>query len=75
MTRTHFKIIKKGLTDTSQAPRGKNVFYHCAICDVYVPSQPEDSVNCKCGNIGIDTEYIRLVVNDFANFTVVEKTG
>ncbi len=27
-----YKIVKKGLTDTSQAPRGKNIYYRCESC-------------------------------------------
>jgi len=73
MTKAQYKTIMKGLTDTSQAPRGKNIFYHCEICQEYISSQPDDNIGCKCSNIVIDVDYIRLSVRDFTKFTMVQK--
>jgi hypothetical protein len=66
-------VAQKGLTDTSQAKRGKDLYYHCGICGAYIPSQPEDSISCKCANIIIDVEYVRLLVKDFSKFSVVRQ--
>lgn len=68
-----YKVIKAGLTDASQAPRGTEILYHCGICDDYIPSAPKDNIRCKCRNIVIDNDYIRMFVKDFSKFTVVEK--
>jgi hypothetical protein len=75
MKKTRFVTIKKDLTGTSEAPRGKDIFYRCGICEDYISSQPKDSIGCKCDNIFIDVDYIRLFVRDFGKFTVVRKTS
>jgi hypothetical protein len=69
-----FEVVMRGLTDESEAQRGRDIFYHCETCGNHISSQPEDSTGCKCGNIFIDADYVRLVVRDFDKFTVVERT-
>lgn len=43
-------------------PVGKNLFYHCRSCGEIIPSQPADSLGCKCRNIFIDVDYARVSV-------------
>ena len=50
--------IKKGY------PNGENVFYHCMRCNVRIPSKSERYHECKCGNLGLDGLYGRLIVED-----------
>jgi len=71
---SRFEIIKSGLTDTSEAPKGKNMFYLCQECGDAIPSMPKQNVGCKCGNIYIDIDYFRLAVKNFDKFLVVTKT-
>jgi hypothetical protein len=73
MKESRFKTVMRGLTDTSQAQRGKDIFYRCEICGGHISSQPKDNVACKCGNVVIDIDCMRLVVRDFDKFTVVER--
>ena len=73
MSKDNYKMIMNNLSDSSQAPRGPNIFYHCGVCLEYLPSQPDDNIGCKCSNIVIDIDYIRLMVKDFLTFTVVEQ--
>ncbi len=75
MTKPFYKVISTDLDDVSEAQRDSSIFYRCEICGEYVPSQPKDNVKCNCGNIVIDTEYVRLFVKDFSKFTVVQQTG
>lgn len=70
MTNKKLKNILKDIIDTSDVPRGKNIFYECKICNDILPSQPKDNVACSCDNIYIDVDYIRLVVKDLNKFLV-----
>lgn len=45
-------------------PAGSNLYYECLGCGDIVPSQPPDSVACKCRNIMIDFDYGRLKIQD-----------
>lgn len=73
MRHVKYKVIKQGLTDASQAPRGDDIFYRCEICEEILASTPKDNVRCKCRNVAIDVEYVRLFVKDFSKFSVVQK--
>jgi len=73
MTSPEYEVIKRGITDTSEAPRGKDVYYRCAECGGVIPSAPRDNVGCECGNIFIDFDYFRLAVRDYAAFEAVRK--
>ena len=52
-------------TDTSQVPRGNDIFYRCNKCGVSIPSVPSGNIGCDCGNVFIDRDYHRLDVEDF----------
>ena len=45
-------------------PAGKNLFYECTKCGDVIPSMPDDSITCSCGNIRIDIDYGRVAVSD-----------
>ena len=68
-----YTVISKSFQDTGEVPRGKGIYYHCKKCGSFVASQPIDSIQCSCGNITIDIEYVRLDVRDFKNFELVAK--
>lgn len=70
---SNYDIIKDGLADTSEAPRGKDVFYRCARCGEIIPSVPRDNIGCSCGNVFIDRDYFRLAVEDGTKFQAVRK--
>ena len=71
------KLVSMGLkvTDTSQAPKGDDIFYRCLACGVAIPSTPKDSIGCSCRNITIDTDYLRLVIRDYSLFDVMCDTA
>lgn len=69
------EVVKTGLTDTSQAPRARDLYYKCTKCGGMVHSQPDDNVGCECGNVFIDIDYHRLAVADFAHFVVVKRVA
>jgi len=69
----NYEMIKSGIADTSEAPRGKDIYYRCAECGGVIPSNPKDNVGCPCGNIFIDFDYFRLAVKDLSKFDVVKK--
>ena len=45
-------------------PAGANLYYECLSCGQTIPSRPTESLECKCGNIAIDTGYGRLDINN-----------
>jgi hypothetical protein len=73
MNEDRFVILNARVAGTGDALRGKDIYYHCTKCGNYVPSQAEDSTRCKCRNIVIDVDYVRLHVEDLAEFQVVRK--
>lgn len=46
-----FESIVRVIHDERDVLRSKDIFIHCEKCDEMIPSQPEDSLGCKCGNI------------------------
>ena len=70
-----YEILKKGISDTSEAPKGKDIYYQCNKCQSIIPSLPKDNIYCSCGNIGIDRDMNRLFVKDYSNFVILRKTG
>jgi hypothetical protein len=66
------KKLDAKISDTSQAPKGKEYFYRCAACGGVIPSTPRDNVGCECGNIFIDLDYLRLAVKDYTKFEVLQ---
>lgn len=73
MTSTSYEILTVGITDTSEAKIGDDIFYKCDICQSIVPSIPKDNAHCACGNIGIDWDLHRLFVRDYSKFIVLKK--
>jgi hypothetical protein len=45
-------------------PASPDLFYECNICGDVLPSQPEISMSCRCGNVRIDSGYGRLALRD-----------
>lgn len=43
-------------------PVAKDLYYRCTTCGDLIPSQPEDSIGCQCGNLFIDIDYARISV-------------
>jgi len=68
-----FKIISDKIKDTSEAIKGKDIFYKCTLCGGIISSIPKDNVGCECGNIFIDVDYVRLAVDDYSHFMVIKK--
>lgn len=72
MTELAYDVVLDGLTDTSQAPKGRDIYYRCKLCGDIIPSQPKDNVGCKCGNVFIDVDAFRLAVKDYLQFQAVK---
>lgn len=71
MTETKYTVIIDGISDTSQAPKGRDIYYRCKQCGDLIPSQPKDNIGCKCGNVFIDVDAFRLAVKDYSQFQAV----
>ena len=71
MSETSYEVIAARLTDTSQAPKGRDVYYRCTRCGDVVASQPRDNVGCTCGNVFVDIDSFRLAVSDLSAFEAV----
>lgn len=63
------------MADTSEAPKGKDIYYKCLRCGGIIPSQPTDNVGCKCGNVFIDIDYFRLAIEDYRQFQVLRRVS
>jgi hypothetical protein len=63
---------KASFTDTSQVPKGNEIFYRCGKCGVSISSIPRGNIGCDCGNVFVDRDYHRLAVEDFEQFELVE---
>ncbi len=68
-----YEVLKKGIRDTSEAIKGKDIFYQCAKCQSIIPSLPKDNISCSCHTIGIDKDMNRLFVKDYSNFIILRK--
>ena len=53
-------------------PVAPNLFYRCKLCDETIPSQPPDSMGCKCRNITIDIDYARISVKQEGEIELLE---
>lgn len=67
------KVILEKINDTSEAPRGKDIYYKCLRCGGSVISQPTESTECECGNIVIDVGYHRLHIEDYSKMQVIRR--
>jgi len=70
---TSYEPIVKVIHDERDVLRAKNIFFRCRKCGEMIPSQPDDSVGCKCGNIFIDVDYLRLVVKDWKELSLLRR--
>ncbi len=43
-------------------PAGKNIYYECTICNLFINSMPDIYDECKCGNISIDAVVGRITI-------------
>ena len=68
-----YEVLRKGIKDTSEAVRGKDIYYECNICQSIVSSVPKGNTYCSCKNIGIDKDLNRMFIRDKAKFTVLKK--
>lgn len=66
-----FLVVRDDYTEKDRVERGADLFYLCGKCGEAIPSIPKDNGGCQCGNIFIDKDYFRLVVEDYSNFKVV----
>lgn len=73
MRSTKYQTLKIGIKDTSEAIRGKNIFYKCEICKSIVSSVPKDNIYCLCNNINIDKDLNRLFVKDLSKFIILKR--
>ncbi len=69
------EVLLEKVSDANEAPKGRDIYYKCLRCGDVIPSQPDDNVGCKCGNVFIDIDYFRLVVEDYKNFQPVQLVG
>jgi len=71
---THgFIVLKDGIACTSEANRGRYVFYLCLACNDMLPSCPAECVSCACGNIHIDIDMHKLYIGDYRKIQVISK--
>jgi hypothetical protein len=73
MKQDDYAVVAVRVTDTSEAPKGKDLYYKCLRCGGIIPSQPTDNVGCECGNVFIDVDYFRLAIEDYRQFQVLRR--
>lgn len=69
----YYEPIARVIHDERNVPRAKDIFLRCGKCGEMIPSQPEDSIGCKCGNIFIDVDYLRLVVEELKELSLMRR--
>jgi hypothetical protein len=47
-------VILHGPRDS--VPAGPGIYYLCLLCRTLVPSLPEESTRCSCGNVLVDPD-------------------
>lgn len=72
---TDYEVVGTGYKDESEIPKDDDLYYRCTRCGGFVPSVPQHSVGCKCGNVFIEYELWRLVIDDFSKMEVVRIKG
>ena len=75
MSDCRYDLVADNIKDTSEAPKGEDLFYRCGGCGGIIPSVPKDNVGCECGNIFIDIDFWRLAIRDYSLFEAVRKIG
>jgi len=73
MTTDEYRIMQDGISASTRAMKGKNIYYKCTKCGDIIPSHPRDNMGCKCDNVFIDIDCFRLVVKEYSHFQVLEK--
>ena len=73
MKKISYESLQIGIKDTSEATRGKDIYYQCGICQSIVSSVPKDNTGCSCGNIEIDKDMNRMFVGDYSQFVILKK--
>ncbi len=66
-----YEVVQDRVSDTSQAMKGRDIYYKCEACDGILPSQPKDNIGCSCGNVFVDIDYFRLSIKDYDKFMVL----
>ena len=56
--------VYHSLDPSAGYPAGSDLSYECRQCGGSVPSLPERSVGCSCGNVFIDVDYGRVCIRD-----------
>lgn len=69
---TKYVLVSSGFESTAEVPKDTHLHYRCRACGSIVPSIPDENIGCECGNVFIDRDYWRLVVETFADFEVVK---
>lgn len=68
-----YEVVRSDYTEQDRVDRAADLFYLCGKCGDAIPSMPKKNEGCRCGNIFIDKDYFRLVVEDYSIFKVVRK--
>ena len=71
MMKNKYRSLNIKIKDTSEAPKGKEIFYRCTNCGSVISSVPNKNIGCECGNIFIDKDYFRLSIEDYDSFEAV----
>jgi hypothetical protein len=66
-----YEVLNIPIHAASDLPRGSDIAYRCKICGGILSSVPKDNIGCKCSNICIDIEYVRIFINNLSELEVV----
>lgn len=69
----NFENINVVMKNSSDVPKGKDIYYKCLKCGDVIFSRSKVNVSCKCRNMFIDVGYLRLTVEEFSKFQVLKK--
>jgi hypothetical protein len=66
-----YEVLNIPIRVESDLPRGSDIAYRCKICGDILSSVPKDNIGCKCSNILIDIDYVRILIENLSELEVV----
>jgi len=66
-----YRIIGNNYKRAPEVPKDHDIFYRCERCGDFIPSVPKTNIGCECGNLRIDFDMWRFMVEDYSKLSVL----
>jgi hypothetical protein len=71
MRRQNCVSVEQTFDRTTPIPHGRQLFYECLKCGDIIPSEPDDSIGCSCGDVFVDVDAFRVMIQDYTQFRLL----